>query len=226
MVGPVPGPPLGTPREDLPLSNDESNEIARKYDTIAYAAQSNAQSHPAHLATVAQLLGLMPPPVATCRVLEVGCSDGANLLPMAVSLPGAQFVGCDLSGQAIALARRAVLELDLSNVALVQCDLAMLPDDFGTFDYIVAHGVYSWVPAAVRDALLALVAKRLARNGVLRASVAVIAMGDSFIDVPVMVPLENVVESIRRRRRWLRTQSHAPPRRAWRLGVCSGRTSL
>jgi tRNA G46 methylase TrmB len=111
-----------------------NRELERKYDAVAYAAQSNALSHPGHLATVATLFGLAPPAVATCRVLEVGCSDGANLLPMAAALPHAQFVGCDLSGTAIADARAAAQELGLSNVTLLQQDLSTLTDDPGTFD--------------------------------------------------------------------------------------------
>lgn len=153
--------------------HDANRELAQKYDTIAYAAQANPQSHPAHLATVATLLGLAPVPVATARVLEVGCSDGANLLPMAAGLPGARFVGCDISGHAIARARRGAQELRLSNVTFVQEDLASLVDDTEPFDYIVAHGVYSWVPAAVRDALLTLAQRRLSRNGVLFVSLNV-----------------------------------------------------
>lgn len=147
-----------------------NQELERKYKAVAYAAQSNALSHPRHLATVATLFGLAPPEVATCRVLEIGCSDGANLLPMAAALPRAQFVGCDLSGSAIADARRAADELGLSNVTLLQRDLSTLTDDPDGFDYIIAHGVYSWVPAAVRDALLKLAAHRLSRNGVLFVS--------------------------------------------------------
>jgi len=147
-----------------------NQELERKYEAVAYAAQSNALSHPRHLATVATLFGLAPPEVATCRVLEVGCSDGANLLPMAAALPHARFVGCDLSGGAIADARRAALQLGLSNVTFLQQDLSTLSDDPGVFDYIIAHGVYSWVPAAVRDALLALAAHRLSHNGVLFVS--------------------------------------------------------
>ncbi len=150
-----------------PTSN---RELERKYDTIAYAAQSNALSHPRHLATVATLFGLPAPDVATCRVLEVGCSDGANLLPMAATLPHARFVGCDLSGSAIAAARRAAQELGLSNITFVQRDLATLVDDPEPFDYVIAHGVYSWVPAPVRDALLALAAQRLSRNGAMFVS--------------------------------------------------------
>ncbi len=156
------------------MSEDaDRRELAHKYDAVAYAAQANAQSHPTHLATVATLLGLSPPPVATARVLEVGCSDGANLLPMAAGLPNARFVGCDISGQAIALAKRGAQELGLANVTFLQRDLASLADDPEPFDYVIAHGVYSWVPAPVRDALLALARRRLARNGVLFVSLNV-----------------------------------------------------
>ena len=144
-----------------PTEPGVNRELAERYDSVAYAAQANALSHPTHLATVATLLGLAPPDVRTSRVLEVGCSDGANLLPMAAGLPEASFVGCDLSGQAIAMARAGAEELGLRNVTLLQQDLATLGDDPAPFDYIIAHGVYSWVPAPVRDALLDLARRKL-----------------------------------------------------------------
>src|SRR4029453_13288727 len=95
-----------------------NQELARKYEAVAYAAQSNALSHPRHLATVATLFGLAPPEVATCRVLGAGWA-----------LPDA---------------RRAARELGLSNVIFRQQDLSTLSDDPDAFDYIIAHGVYSW----------------------------------------------------------------------------------
>ena len=102
--------------------------LAEKYDAVAYQGQSNALSHPDRMAVVATLYGLAPPSVATCRVLEFGCSDGANLLPMAASLPDGQFVGCDLSPRAIAAARQAAAELGLANVTFVTGDLSELPE--------------------------------------------------------------------------------------------------
>ena len=153
----------------LPPSNP-GPDLALKYDTIAYAAQANALTQPSHLATIAILLGRVPPVVATCHVLEVGCSDGANLLPMAAALPHAHFTGCDLSGQAIASATRAAADLCLSNITFLQQDLRSLPGSGEKYDFIIAHGIYSWVPALVRDALLALAARRLARNGVMFVS--------------------------------------------------------
>jgi SAM-dependent methyltransferase len=152
--------------------NDRAGDgdLAAKYDTIAYAAQPSPWSHPDHLAAVATLFGLDPPAVRTCRTLEVGCSDGANLVPMAVSLPEATFLGCDLAVRPIEAAREIVAQLELRNIRFLQADLSALGEDIGTFDYIVAHGVYSWVPAAVRDALFALAARHLASNGVMFVS--------------------------------------------------------
>ena len=144
--------------------------LAEKYDVVPYEAQSNALSHPDHMAVVATLFGLAPPNVATCRVLEFGCNDGANLLPMAASLPDAHFVGCDLSPRAIASARQAAAELGIANVTFVEGDLSELPEALGDFDYMIAHGVYSWVPARVRDAMFALAGRRLRRNGVMFVS--------------------------------------------------------
>jgi SAM-dependent methyltransferase len=152
------------------MSDDVNRDLAQKYDTVAYAAQANRQTHPTHLATVATLLGLSPPDVTSARVLEVGCNDGANLLPMAATLPGARFTGCDISSRSIAAARRAASELGLGNVEFVQADLATLRDGGEPFDYIIAHGVYSWVPADVRDALFGLAQRRLHRDGILFVS--------------------------------------------------------
>jgi SAM-dependent methyltransferase len=157
-------------REQVAAMDSSSQLMEQRYDAIAYASRSNALTHPGHLATIATLFGLAPPAVATCRFLDVGCSDGANLLPMAAALPHAHFVGCDLSGQAIALARASAAELGLTNVTFLQQDLAALPAALGEFDYICAHGFYSWVPPAVRESLLATAAQRLARSGVMFVS--------------------------------------------------------
>ena len=151
--------------------NDRTTaDLAKKYDTVAYVGQPNPLTHPAHLATVATLFGLAPPPVATCRVLEVGCGDGANLLPMAAALPRGSFVGCDIAARAIEKAQAIAAELGLANTTLLIEDLTSLPASLGDFDFMIAHGLYSWVPAFVRDALFKLAAQRLAPNGVLFVS--------------------------------------------------------
>jgi SAM-dependent methyltransferase len=132
---------------------------------VPYPGYPFAQTHPDRLATIATLLGLSPAPVTVCRVLELGCGDGGNLVPMAYALPGSHFSGIDLSAAAVARAARVAGVLDLGNLDVRQADLAALPP-LGTFDYVIAHGVYSWVPAQERDALLAACQGHLAPEGV------------------------------------------------------------
>jgi methyltransferase-like protein/SAM-dependent methyltransferase len=136
------------------------------YDQLPYPDMCYTQTHPGRLAACARLLGLTPAPVERCRVLELGCASGANLLPMADALPDSTFVGIDLSPRQIAEANRVVQALGLRNVSFAAMDIRELPEDLGEFDYIIAHGVYSWVPPDVRDSLLAACRTHLASHGI------------------------------------------------------------
>jgi SAM-dependent methyltransferase len=136
------------------------------YDEIPYPGRQHPQTHPDRMAAVATLAGMAPAPVARCRVLEVGCGDGANLIPMAHGLPGSEFVGIDLADRPVERGREAARTLGLTNLTLATLDLVDFSPEAGPFDYIIAHGVYSWIPAAARDRLLALVASHLAPRGV------------------------------------------------------------
>src|SRR5205814_4146759 len=87
--------------------------------------------------------------------------------PIAHTLPGCTAVGIDLAMSAVEHARATAQALSLTNVSFHQADVLALPDDLGgPFDYIIAHGLYSWVPAAVRDALLVACGRLLAPDGV------------------------------------------------------------
>jgi SAM-dependent methyltransferase/methyltransferase-like protein len=148
------------------------------YDLTPYIDLSYVSTHPDRLAMMARLLGRRPAPVEKCRVLEVGCAAGGNLLPMAYQLPGAEFVGIDYSARQIEDGIQRIAALGLTNVQLICADLAELVDpaessagdgsdgELGSFDYIIAHGVYSWTPPLVRDALLALCRRVLRPHGV------------------------------------------------------------
>jgi SAM-dependent methyltransferase len=140
--------------------------LVRSYNDVPYMSSPDPARHPDRLATLGTLLGLDIAPVATSRVLELACGDGANLIPIAATLPDATFVGFDFAPAPIARARQMVRELHLDNVRLHELDLRAVPADFGTFDYIIAHGLYSWIPADVRQAVLPLIARHLAPNGV------------------------------------------------------------
>lgn len=136
------------------------------YDAAPYPRLSHYFTHPDKAAALAILLGLNPPPVEHCRVLELGCASGDNLIPMAQALPQSQFVGLDLSGRQVAEGQADIDILGLKNITLSQRDLTALDAGFGQFDYILAHGLYSWVPAPVRDKLLAVCHDNLTPDGV------------------------------------------------------------
>ena len=141
-------------------------ETPTPYDDLSYESLAYPQSHPDRLATVATLFGLRPAPVDACRVLEIGCAAGGNLLPMAAALPGSEFVGVDHSAPQIAEARRAADALKLGNLELKTLGLEAIEETLGTFDYIIAHGVYSWIPLPLQEKLLALVGRQLRPQGV------------------------------------------------------------
>ena len=136
------------------------------YDEIPYISRPYLRTHPSRLATLATLYGMSPPPVDRCRVLELGCADGGNVIPMALTLPGSEFVGVDLAQQPVAAGREVIGHLGLKNIELRAADITQVDTTWGEFDYIIAHGVYAWVPAAVRDAIMRIAAQNLAAQGV------------------------------------------------------------
>lgn len=136
------------------------------YDVLPYGDRTFPRTHPDLLATVATLFGMAPAAPAACRVLELGCAGGANLIAMAEDLPGAHFVGIDLSTRQVETGEERVRAKGLTNVELRALSILDVGEDFGRFDYIICHGVYSWVPAEVRDKILAVCSANLAPHGV------------------------------------------------------------
>jgi len=138
-----------------------------RYDDLPYDSYAYPHSAPEQLATVASLFGLPAPEVATARVLELGCASGGNLIPFALRNPGAKAVGLDISGVQISHGREHIARLGVDNVVLDEGDfLHVDADKLGEFDYIVAHGVYSWVPPEVQEAVLRIIGRCLSPNGV------------------------------------------------------------
>jgi SAM-dependent methyltransferase len=135
------------------------------YDEVVYPNRPSTRTTPARLAVAPALFGLDHAPPERCRVLEIGGGDGGNLIPMAAASPGAEFVGFDLAPARVAAGREVIAALGLANIRLEALDI-LDAGDLGRFDYVVAHGVYSWVPAAVREALFPLIRRSLAPGGV------------------------------------------------------------
>ncbi|HYZ71959.1 MAG TPA: class I SAM-dependent methyltransferase, partial [Chthoniobacterales bacterium] len=137
------------------------------YDQVLYPSRTFPETHPNRLAMVAYLRGLQPARVDGCRVLELGCGAAGNLIPMAFHLPGSEFVGLDLARRPIAAGQNFAAKLGLSNISLHAMDLCEARvEEFGHFDFIVAHGLYSWVPLPVRERVLAICQEMLTPQGV------------------------------------------------------------
>jgi SAM-dependent methyltransferase len=136
------------------------------HNTFAYPGFPYPKTHPDCLAAMAILHGLNPAPVDHCRVLEIGCNEGANLIPIAYAIPTSKFVGFDLAGLRIQQGQERIRKLGLRNVRLFQGDLLELGSELGQFDYIVAHGFYAWVPVAVRERMMALCGELLTLDGI------------------------------------------------------------
>jgi SAM-dependent methyltransferase len=147
--------------------DDAVDQLRADYDATPYSSVSFPPSAPGQLAAVAQLFGLTTPEVSTARVLEIGCANGGNVIPFAAAHPQARVVGLDLSQVQVDLGRERVQALGLGNLELVAGDIARTDlTALGQFDFIIAHGVYSWVPPTVREALLAAFRTSLAPEGV------------------------------------------------------------
>jgi SAM-dependent methyltransferase/methyltransferase-like protein len=136
------------------------------YDCVAYPGHAFSYAHPDRLATIASLHGMKPAAVAACRTLELGCGTGGNIIPAAYQNPGSEFVGIDLSAHGIEQGRAVVAAVGLRNIDLRHGSIMDIDAGFGQFDYIIAHGVYSWVPEAVREKILAVFREHLAPHGV------------------------------------------------------------
>lgn len=136
------------------------------YDRTPYPSYLHPATHPARLAALSALHGVDAPDAGRCRVLELGCGDGTNLLSMATTLPGASFVGVDLAASAVNAGKATARAVGLTNITFHHASVTDIDRTWGRFDYIVAHGLYSWVPPVVRESILSVCAQNLAEDGI------------------------------------------------------------
>ncbi len=146
------------------------NEPGSSYDELPYGDNCFPYTHPDHLAALASLYGVEASPVDRARVLELGCAAGGNLIPLGLDAPVASFVGIDLSARQIEAGQALTHALGLRNVDLRTMDLAEVGPAFGEFDYIICHGVYSWVSAQVRSRIWEICATNLSAQGIVYIS--------------------------------------------------------
>ena len=139
---------------------------AATYDAIPYRSVPFPQTRPERLAGIARIFGLETPPIETARVLELGCGSGGNIIALANDYPKARFLGIDSSAVQIADGWTTIEALGFKNIQLKHRDILALGADLGEFDYIICHGVFSWVPQPVQERILEICRQNLAPNGV------------------------------------------------------------
>ncbi len=135
------------------------------FNAIPYVSNAIVQSQPARLFALATLFGLTPPAMETASILELGCASGGNIIPLAARFPHARFLGFDLTQRHVDEGRARIRALGLANVEIRQGDVTTL-DLAESYDCIIAHGIYSWVPPAAREAILRIAARNLKPEGI------------------------------------------------------------
>ena len=151
--------------EDIMTTN--TNDVQQTiYSELGYKSMPFPYTTPATLEAYAALVGVSAPNPKTARVLELGATYGGNIISQALFYPDATFVGIELSQEQVEKGNEVIANAGLTNVSLIQSDIASIGSEIGTFDYIIAHGVYSWVDDGVKDALLRLIDEHLAEDGI------------------------------------------------------------
>lgn len=148
--------------------NTAKKEEVFAYDQVPYESFAYPQTHPYNLYTAATLFKMQPAPFEKAKVLELGCASGVNLVPLALAFPKAKFFGIDMSQEQIDEANRMKDELGVDNLEFAQQNILDFKPKRKTdkYDYIICHGIFSWVPEDVREAIFDLCNNHLADNGV------------------------------------------------------------
>ena len=151
-------------KDNQQITTDDMQQII--YKELGYKSYPFPFTTPAYLEAYGTLVGLNTPPAKTARVLELGATYGGNIISQAVHNPEATFVGIELSQDQVEKGNKIISDAKLDNVSLIQGDIMNFDETLGTFDYIIAHGFYSWISDEMKDKLLDIISHHLADNGI------------------------------------------------------------
>ncbi len=175
--------------------------LEAEYNNAPYQSFAFSHTHPTHLYTLGKLFGLNPVALEKARVLELGCASGGNLIPMAYHYPSGDFVGIDLADKQVEMGVKIIEDLKIKNIKLKHQSISDFTEKEGKFDYIICHGVYSWVNDEVRESILKICNENLSTNGIAYVSY------NTF-------PGWNMVNSVRDMMFWHTKNIQDPPTRA------------
>ena len=154
-------------RYNTRMTKEQAKEI---YADLGYLSQPFPYASAPFLESYARLLGLSPAPASTARILEIGSSYGGNLISQALFYPKATFTGIEIAPTQVSVGKTYIDQLGITNLNLLEGDVNESHDHLGTYDYIIAHGFYSWVDEKTKDNFLRLCKEHLAGNGILYMS--------------------------------------------------------
>jgi methyltransferase-like protein/ubiquinone/menaquinone biosynthesis C-methylase UbiE len=149
----------------MEVEDTHATLVNRDYNLLPYPSMPFAYTQPSRLAALSALFGIEAPSATEASVLELGCASGGNIIPLAARFPNARFVGMDLSERHISQGRQRIAALGIENIELRQGDLAAAKFHRQKFDYVICHGVFSWVPKSVQDAIFRTCDEVLTENG-------------------------------------------------------------
>ena len=151
-------------KDNQQIATDDMQQTI--YKELGYKSYPFPFTTPAYLEAYGTLVGLNTPPAKTARVLELGATYGGNIISQAVHNPEATFVGIELSQDQVEKGNKIISDAKLDNISLIQGDIMNFDETLGTFDYIIAHGFYSWISDEMKDKLLDIISNHLADNGI------------------------------------------------------------
>ena len=154
-------------RYNTRMTKEQAKEI---YADLGYLSQPFPYASAPFLESYARLLGLSPAPASTARILEIGSSYGGNLISQALFYLKATFTGIEIAPTQVSVGKTYIDQLGITNLALLEGDVNESHHHLGTYDYIIAHGFYSWVDEETKDNFLHLCKEHLAENGILYMS--------------------------------------------------------
>ena len=157
---------IAPPAHDIAEAQAEIDELKSSYDNFLYISKAFPNTNINSLLAKGKIYGLNPAPLKGARVLELGSSCGGNIIPQALYYPEATFTGIDLSPVQVQHGNELIQSMGLTNVALLEKNIMDIDDDFGTFDYILVHGIWSWVPDVVKDKILSICNRNLSNRGI------------------------------------------------------------
>lgn len=148
------------------MSIPSTTTTMNDYDAVPYSSYPYSQTKPEHLYTLAKLFGLAAPDFSKSKILELGCASGGNIIPLALNYPDCSITGVDLSAVQITVGQQQIEALGLKNIQLKHLSIMDIEPSFGKFDYIIVHGILSWVPVEVQTKIFDICKQNLSETGV------------------------------------------------------------